>query len=61
MKKNAEKIDFKIDNTGLYIDGKKQSQEVYSKYRSLMKNKDGKPINYTYKKDGDNVQVMVKD
>ncbi|MEJ8758407.1 M56 family metallopeptidase [Pontibacter sp. H259] len=61
LKKNAQKVDFKIDDTGLYVDGKKQPQEVYTKYRKLMKTKDGKPVNYTYKKDGDNVNIMVKD
>ncbi|MER2998641.1 M56 family metallopeptidase [Pontibacter populi] len=61
MKNNSEKVDFKIDGTGLYIDGKKQSQELYNKYRNMMKNSDGKPFNYTYKKDGKNTQVRVED
>ncbi|HEY4650997.1 MAG TPA: M56 family metallopeptidase [Pontibacter sp.] len=61
LEKNAAKVDFRIDDTGLYVDGKKQPQEVYSKYRSLMKTKDGKSLNYTYKKDGDNKQVIIKD
>jgi bla regulator protein blaR1 len=61
IKSDSEKVDFKIDNTGLYIDGKKQSQELYNKYRSMMKNSDGKPFNYTYKKDGKNREVRVED
>ncbi|MBJ6117755.1 M56 family metallopeptidase [Pontibacter sp. BT310] len=61
IKNDTEKVDFKIDNTGLYIDGKKQSQELYNKYRSMMKNSDGKPFNYTYKKDGKNREVRVED
>ncbi len=61
IKNSSEKVDFKIDNTGLYIDGKKQSQEIYNKYRSMMKNSDGKPFNYTYKKDGKNREVRVED
>lgn len=59
LNRNADKVDFKIDDKGMYIDGKKQPQEVYNKYRSLMKTKEGKPLNYTYKKDGKSKSINI--
>ncbi len=61
VKANAKEIDIKLDKTGLYVGGKKQSQELYEKYRSMMKNKEGKTLDFTIKKDSQNQQIMIND
>ncbi len=60
LKENAEITDFRIDETGLFIQGEKQSQVLYEKYRGLMKSKDGKPLNMTYKKSETGEHLMIK-
>jgi beta-lactamase regulating signal transducer with metallopeptidase domain len=57
LKKGEQITDFKINKEGFYVNGKKQSQALYDKYRDLMKTKDGKSFDMTYKRDGKNVQM----
>ena len=46
--KNAEKYRFKISPSGLQVNGKKQSDELYQKYQSLLSGRNG----MGYRKDG---------
>ncbi|WP_242926156.1 M56 family metallopeptidase [Pontibacter vulgaris] len=61
VKEKAKEVDVKLDKTGLFINGKKQSQQLYEKYRGMMKNKEGKTLDFTIKKDSQNQQIMIND
>lgn len=58
LKEGEQISDFKINKEGLYINGQKQSDALYQKYRNLMKDKEGKHIDLIYKSDGQNVQIQ---
>ncbi|MBD1397307.1 M48 family metalloprotease [Pontibacter sp. JH31] len=58
LKEGEQVTDFKINQEGLYIHGQKQSQALHSKYRNLMKTREGKPFDLTYKRDGKKVQIQ---
>ncbi|WP_018476217.1 M56 family metallopeptidase [Pontibacter roseus] len=60
LKKDEQLTDFSISDEGLFINGQKQSQALYNKYRNLLKTKEGKSFDLTYKRDGDNVQIDSK-
>ncbi len=49
---NPDKFEFKMSNKGLVVDGKKQSDALFQKYKKIWEELEGKDFDKTFDKDG---------